>query len=281
MTPPTTPPTTLPGNPQPSLTVLYDGACPLCRREISVYRGLRPLNAETSVCFADVSNADLPLPPGTTREQLLARFHVRGPDGHNLAVFSFWLRDDYQDGTPNTTGTWLVNGWGFPVVTMRGNVDLYGTVDSNGDGIDEVVTVDLQDLKYKEIDFSLLENVNDFAFTLPYSKTEVTFKILTVEDDRKMEEEIKGLKKTTGLDAGTLSTRLKYQLTSVGGDRSIKTVREFIDGGYLLSRDSNELRKYISSLTPDIDTTVSFRLKDGEEITTDMPLGVDFFFPRS
>lgn len=25
------------------LTVLYDGACPLCRREISIYRGLRPL----------------------------------------------------------------------------------------------------------------------------------------------------------------------------------------------------------------------------------------------
>ena len=65
---------------------------------------------------------------------------VRGPNGRNLAVFSFWLRDDYKDGTPNTTGTWLVNGWGIPVATMRGNVDLYGTVDSNGDGIDEVVT---------------------------------------------------------------------------------------------------------------------------------------------
>ena len=26
----------------PSLTVLYDGACPLCRREIGVCRGLRP-----------------------------------------------------------------------------------------------------------------------------------------------------------------------------------------------------------------------------------------------
>jgi hypothetical protein len=26
----------------PPLTVLYDGACPLCRRKISVYRGLRP-----------------------------------------------------------------------------------------------------------------------------------------------------------------------------------------------------------------------------------------------
>lgn len=65
---------------------------------------------------------------------------VRGPGGHNLAVFSYWLRDDYSDGTPNTTGTWLVDGWGFPVARMSGNVDLYGTVDSDADGIDEILT---------------------------------------------------------------------------------------------------------------------------------------------
>jgi predicted DCC family thiol-disulfide oxidoreductase YuxK len=64
------------------LTVLYDGACPLCRREISLYRDLQP---NTPVCFADVSDATLPLPPGTTREQLLARFHVRGRDGQLLS----------------------------------------------------------------------------------------------------------------------------------------------------------------------------------------------------
>ncbi len=67
------------------LTVLYDGACPLCRREIGVYRDLQPLHPDSPVCFADVSDAaiSLPptLPPGTTREQLLARFHVRGRDG--------------------------------------------------------------------------------------------------------------------------------------------------------------------------------------------------------
>ena len=66
----------------PPLTVLYDGACPLCRREIGLYRGLQP---NTPVCFADVSGAALPLPPGTTREQLLARFHVRGRDGELLS----------------------------------------------------------------------------------------------------------------------------------------------------------------------------------------------------
>jgi predicted DCC family thiol-disulfide oxidoreductase YuxK len=62
----------------PPLTVLYDGACPLCRREIGVYQGLR---ANAPVCFADVNDPALPLPAGTTREQLLARFHVRGANG--------------------------------------------------------------------------------------------------------------------------------------------------------------------------------------------------------
>ena len=71
-----------PVNGSPPLTVLYDGACPLCRREIGLYRGLRP---NTPVCFADVSDAALPLPPGTTRAQLLARFHVRGRDGQLLS----------------------------------------------------------------------------------------------------------------------------------------------------------------------------------------------------
>jgi predicted DCC family thiol-disulfide oxidoreductase YuxK len=66
----------------PPLTVLYDGACPLCRREIDVYRSLRP---NTPVCFADVSDPASQLPSDTTREQLLARFHVRGSDGQLLS----------------------------------------------------------------------------------------------------------------------------------------------------------------------------------------------------
>ena len=69
----------------PPLTVLYDGACPLCRREIGIYRGLPPLRPDAPVCFADVSDAALPLPPGITREQLLARFHVRSRDGELLS----------------------------------------------------------------------------------------------------------------------------------------------------------------------------------------------------
>ncbi len=83
---PATPPAPAGTDPPPALTVLYDGACPLCRREIGVYRGLQ---SQQPVCFADVSSTDLPLPralpPDTTRAQLLARFHVQRADGSLLS----------------------------------------------------------------------------------------------------------------------------------------------------------------------------------------------------
>lgn len=82
VTPPPLEPAPKPVSQAPSLTVLYDGACPLCRREIGVYRGLQ---ANTPVCFADISDAAQPLPPGTTRAELLARFHVRTGDGQLLS----------------------------------------------------------------------------------------------------------------------------------------------------------------------------------------------------
>jgi predicted DCC family thiol-disulfide oxidoreductase YuxK len=67
--------------PQP-LTVLYDGACPMCRWEIGLYR---ELESDAPLCFLDISDPALALPPDTTREQLMARFHVRGGDGQMLS----------------------------------------------------------------------------------------------------------------------------------------------------------------------------------------------------
>jgi predicted DCC family thiol-disulfide oxidoreductase YuxK len=71
-----------PAPPACELTVLYDGACPLCRREIALYQGLE---SDTPVSFCDISDPSVPLPVGTTRAQLLARFHVRGSDGTLLS----------------------------------------------------------------------------------------------------------------------------------------------------------------------------------------------------
>jgi predicted DCC family thiol-disulfide oxidoreductase YuxK len=76
---------TEPEKPPACLTVLYDGACPLCRREIGIYRNLQPLKPDSPLCFFDVSNPQASLPPGTTRAQLLARFHVQTREGELIS----------------------------------------------------------------------------------------------------------------------------------------------------------------------------------------------------
>ncbi len=75
------------------LRVFYDGACPLCRREIALYQRLA---ARAPVAFVDVSQVAAEVPCGITRAQLLARFHVQVPDGtlHGgaAAFVALWAR---------------------------------------------------------------------------------------------------------------------------------------------------------------------------------------------
>jgi len=61
-------------------TVYYDGACPLCAREVGFYR--RQDRAE-QICWIDISRIDaVDIAPGLTRKQALARLTVRDIDGN-------------------------------------------------------------------------------------------------------------------------------------------------------------------------------------------------------
>ena len=62
-----------------ALTVYYDGACPVCSREIAVYR--RQVGAEQCVWVDASSCPESALGDGLSRDRALARFHVRRADG--------------------------------------------------------------------------------------------------------------------------------------------------------------------------------------------------------
>ena len=143
--------------------------------------------------------------------------------------------------------------------------------------IKETVKIDLNDLKNKEVDFSLYTNKNEFTYVLPHSKNTVTFKLLTVGDEKAIEAEAKGLKKAN-MAVGEITSRLKRQILSVNGNYEAKDVRDFVDN-YLIAKDSNPLRSYISSISPDIDLTINFTLSSGKEIEQNLPLTAEFFFP--
>ena len=135
--------------------------------------------------------------------------------------------------------------------------------------------VDLSVLENKIFDESLItKGTNEFSYTLPSTGTEITFKLLTGKDELNINKEIEGLKKIHKDSSPELSTRLKYMITSVAGDREAKTIRNFVDN-YLLARDSRALREYIRRIQPDVD--LNYTLDSGEEVT--IPINISFFWP--
>lgn len=74
-------------NPEPceSLTVLFDGSCPLCRREVGIYRNLIPINNTPPLKWLDVAKPQATLPFGGTQSTYLSRFHVQRSDGQMLS----------------------------------------------------------------------------------------------------------------------------------------------------------------------------------------------------
>ena len=76
------------------LTVYFDGACPLCSREIDFYQRK---DTAHDIRWIDITQCDASaLGPGLTTEAALKRFHARLPDGGLLsgarAFTEVWLK---------------------------------------------------------------------------------------------------------------------------------------------------------------------------------------------
>ena len=134
------------------------------------------------------------------------------------------------------------------------------------------------------VDLSAIDNkpfeiknkgVNEFDYTLPSTGVNITYKILTHGDEQNIQVELDGLKKINKNASPELSTRLKYMITSVSGEREAKVIREFVDK-HLLARDSRELRKHIKETQPDVDLTF---FPEGSSSRIDIPVGIKFFWP--
>lgn len=87
----------------PELTIYFDGSCPLCRREIALYRGLP---ASQTLQWVDVS-AGQPLGEGLSCDAAMRRFHVREANGRLLSGGAAFAR--LWRALPG----WRVLGWVF------------------------------------------------------------------------------------------------------------------------------------------------------------------------
>jgi hypothetical protein len=149
----------------------------------------------------------------------------------------------------------------------------------------ETVTIDLTKLPEKNIpDTANMVGINEFEYTLPQSKRVITFKLLTHGEEKAIQAELDSLKKNAKRDSvdPELSTRLKYTIQSVDGNKDSDFIDNFVDTE-LYAMDSKALRKYIKSMSPDQKFEIPFKCSkcDHEEEALSFGLDSNFFWPES
>ena len=140
-------------------------------------------------------------------------------------------------------------------------------------------TADLSKLEPLDIDFSKCpKGSNEFEFELPTVKKTIKFKLLTGKDEKIIDSELQALKKINSNISKTLTTRLKHMIISVDGETNKSEIVKFIDNQFL-SRDSLAFRKYLETITPDMDMTTKNTSADGKETSVVIPITLRFFWP--
>ena len=159
--------------------------------------------------------------------------------------------------------------------------------DPSSPGIKQKETIDLTQFENGDYDGSnqIELNRNEFKFTLPNSKREVTFIAMTESKERKVKHQIeaanKAGRKLKDLTSKDLTIRLKNMILSIDGDYEQTTINQFVDNE-LFAVDSKDLRAHMNTVAPDIDLNYEFISEEtGERRDMLLPMEVGFFWPKS
>ena len=140
------------------------------------------------------------------------------------------------------------------------------------------VNIDLSKLEPIVIDFNdEVKGNNEFSFKLPNSERQITYKLLTSNDEKRIDEEVKAIQKIAKDSSPELTTRLKNIILSVDGKTDRKYINNFVDNEFL-SIDSIEFRRHMLKRTPDVDMSTFVEI-DGKETLVTIPVTVRFFWP--
>tara|TARA_R100001460_G_scaffold54986_2_gene94299 strand:+ start:556 stop:1419 length:864 start_codon:yes stop_codon:yes gene_type:complete len=113
---------------------------------------------------------------------------------------------------------------------------------------------------------------------LPMSNVDVVCRLMTGADELAVmkEAERKSKKK---MQSATATDSFRSYIVSVNGDTNPFTIESYIQA--MPARDARHLRTIYSKVVPNIDLTQNFDCSNcGYEADMEVPLGVDFFWPK-
>ena len=145
-------------------------------------------------------------------------------------------------------------------------------------GEDVEIKIDLSKIQIKELNEPLLNRNNEYDYVLPQTNTPIKFKLLTHGDELAINKDIEAMGKVTQ-SSSEITARYRRIIIEVNGNKDMGAISDFVTNK-LLARDSRELRKYITSITPDLNFTFNYTYPTtGETEALAIPFGVDFFYP--
>lgn len=141
---------------------------------------------------------------------------------------------------------------------------------------------DLSNLEIRPLDINPVNpGENRFSFKLPVTKKEVHFKFLTGEDEVNINLESSRMQKMfpDRVTEDRVTGRLSHSIISVDGIEDRNKIRTFVQN--MPARDSKALRNYMSEKEPGVDMSCSMSCPScGSVAKIDLPIGINFFWPR-
>jgi hypothetical protein len=175
---------------------------------------------------------------------------------------------DLLIGDRNAIIIWLrATGYGekYPVTILSDNGDEFET------------EIDLTQLKQKPIGAKPDEN-GLFDFTLPVSKKNIKFRLLTARDEDDLVKRAESQEKRKAEFTDTLTHKIGTQIMQVDDNTNKEWIYNF--ARVMPARDSLALRRYIAKIEPGVDLSISVQGPEGgDPIDTFLTIGPDFFWP--
>ena len=140
----------------------------------------------------------------------------------------------------------------------------------------------LDSLPIKRLEIKPVElGKNEFEFTLPVTKKNVTFKFMTDRDDKDREAAEKFMKRvSSGKVDNKVTSYLEYSITSIDGVRDKNKIKHFVMN--MPAFDSRKLRKFISDNEPGMDMSQTYECDEcGTHNEISLPVTSEFFWPRT
>jgi len=139
--------------------------------------------------------------------------------------------------------------------------------------------VDLLKLRYKVVEERPDEH-GFFTVQLPMRKKLVTFKLLSAGEENLIFKKSEAVKEAYNLEFSEFNTmKLKAHIMAINEKTDRSYIDKFVDA--MPALDAYSIRKKILEVSPDVDMSYEFTAKDGYTFSTNLIVGIDFFFPNT